>query len=153
VANTYSQVFLQVVFAVKFRQNLILPEWKGDLHKYLSGIIRAKGHKAIIVNGVENHIHAFIGLKPGMAISDLVRDIKNNSANFVNDNKWVSGRFSWQEGFGVFSYSQSHVEMVYMYILNQEEHHRKITFKEEYINLLKEFQIDYDEKYLFDWLE
>ena len=153
MAGTYSQVYLQVVFAVKYRRNLISPIWKEELYKYISGIIKSKGHKSIIVNGVEDHVHIFIGLKPNMAISDLVRDIKNNSSRFINENHWLRGKFSWQEGYGVFSYAHSQVENVYNYILNQEEHHRKKTFKEEYLNLLREFQIEYDEKYLFDWLD
>jgi putative transposase len=100
-----------------------------------------------------DHIHAFIGLRPAMSISDLVRDIKNNSSNFINDNKFVKGKFSWQEGYGAFSYSHSHIENVYQYILNQEEHHKKKTFKDEYIDFLTKFNVDYDEKYLFDWIE
>ena len=107
MAGTFSQVYIQVVFAVKGRENLIGNEWKEELHKYISGIITAKGQKAIIVNGVSDHIHCFIGLKPSIAISDLVRDIKNNSTNFVNDRKFIKGKFRWQEGFGSFSYSQS----------------------------------------------
>ena len=154
MAGTYSQVYLQIVFAVKGRQNLIHKDWKEDLNKYISGIITGKGHKSIIVNGVEDHIHAFVGLKPAMEISDLVRDMKNNSTNFINDNNLVKGKkFSWQAGFGVFSYSQSSIRNVYNYILNQEEHHRKKTFKEEYFKFLKEFEIEYDERYLFDWID
>jgi putative transposase len=101
---------------------------------------------------VSDHIHIFVGLKPAMNISDLVRDIKNNSSNFINGNKWVKGKFAWQEGYGVFSYSQSQIENVYQYIANQEEHHSKKTFKDEYIEFLKKFNIEYNEKYLFDWL-
>ena len=100
-----------------------------------------------------DHIHAFIGLSPSMAIADLVRDIKNNSSNFINDRKLVKGKFSWQQGYGAFSYSHSHINNVYQYILNQEEHHKKKTFREEYIEFLKKFEVEYDEKYLFDWIE
>jgi len=131
---------------------LISNEWKEELHKYISGIITAKGQKAIIVNGVSDHIHCFIGLKPSIAISDLVRDIKNNSTNFINDRKFIKGKFRWQEGFGVFSYSQSQIKDVYNYILNQEEHHRKKTFKDEYIEFLNDNQVDYKPEYLFDWI-
>jgi REP element-mobilizing transposase RayT len=152
MAGTFSQVYIQVVFAVKGRENLISHEWKEELHKYISGIITAKGQKAIIVNGVSDHIHCFIGLKPSFAISDLVRDIKNNSTNFINDRKFIKGKFRWQEGFGVFSYSQSQIEDVYNYILNQEEHHRKKTFKDEYIEFLNDYEIDYKPEYLFDWI-
>lgn len=151
--GTFSQIYIQVVFAVKGRENLISKEWKEDLHKYIAGIIKGKGQKSIIVNGMPDHIHAFIGLRPAMSISDLVRDIKNNSSNFINDNKFVKGKFSWQEGYGAFSYSHSHIENVYQYILNQEEHHKKKMFKDEYIDFLTKFNVDYDEKYLFDWIE
>lgn len=153
MAGTYSQLYVQVVFAVKGRENLIAKTWKDELHKYISGIITNKEQKSIIVNGMPDHIHAFIGLKPSMKISDLVRDIKNNSSNFINDRKFVKGRFSWQEGYGAFSYSHSHIEKVYNYILYQEEHHRKRTFKEEYLDLLQKFDIDFNEKYLFEWID
>jgi REP element-mobilizing transposase RayT len=151
--GTYSQVYIQVVFAVKGRENLIGKEWKDELHKYLSGIITGKDQKSIIVNGMPNHIHAFIGLRPSMAISDLVRDIKNNSSNFINEKKFVKGKFAWQEGYGSFSYSHSYLDNVYKYILNQETHHKTKTFKEEYIELLNKFEVEYDEKYLFDWID
>ncbi len=153
MAGTFSQIYIQVVFAVKGRENLIREQWKDELHKYIAGIIKGKEQKSIIVNGMPDHIHAFIGLRPAMAISDLVRDIKNNSSNFINDKKFTRGRFSWQEGYGVFSYSHSHIERVYNYILNQEIHHKKKTFKAEYLELLKKFEIEYNEKYLFEWIE
>lgn len=151
--GTFSQIYIQIVFAVKGRQNLIGKEWKDELHKYISGIITNKGQKSIIVNGVADHVHIFVGLKPATAISDLVRDIKNNSSNFINDKKFVKGKFSWQEGYGAFSYAHSQIENVYQYIANQEEHHKKKSFKEEYLDFLQKFEIDYNEKYLFDWVE
>ena len=151
--GTFSQIYIQVVFAVKGRENLIAESWKDELHKYIAGIIKGKEQKSIIVNGMPDHIHSFIGLRPSMAISDLVRDIKNNSSNFINDKKLVKGKFSWQEGYGAFSYSHSHIQNVYNYILNQEEHHKKRTFKEEYLGLLKKFEIEFSEKYLFEWIE
>jgi REP element-mobilizing transposase RayT len=123
--GTFSQIYIQIVFAVKGRENLISNSWKTELHKYIAGIIKGKGQKPIIVNGMPDHIHAFVGLKPAMSISELVRDMKNNSSNFVNDNKFVKGKFSWQGSFGAFSYSHSHVEKVYNYILNQEQHHKR----------------------------
>jgi REP element-mobilizing transposase RayT len=153
VAGTYSKLYIQIVFVVKGRANLISPVWKDELYKYISGIIKGKNQKPIIVNGMPDHVHAFIGLKPSMAISDLVRDIKNNSTNFINDNGLVHGKFSWQEGYGAFSYSQSHIKRVYNYILNQDKHHKKKAFRKEYLELLKKYEIDYNEKYLFDWLE
>jgi REP element-mobilizing transposase RayT len=152
MTGTYSQIYLQVVFAVKGRENLIAQSWKDELHKYISGIIKEKEQKPIIVNGMPDHIHAFIGLKPSMRISDLVRDIKNNSSKFINEKGWIKGKFSWQEGYGVFSYSHSHIDRVYRYILNQEEHHRKKTFKDEYLELLKKFEIEFKEAYVFDFI-
>ncbi|MEQ8679792.1 MAG: transposase, partial [Cyclobacteriaceae bacterium] len=120
--------------------------------KYISGIIENKNQKSIIVNGVEDHVHIFVGLKPSMALSDLMRDVKNNATNFINEKKWLPGKFSWQEGYGAFSYSHSQLNNVYQYILNQEEHHKKQTFKEEYLAFLNKFEIPYDERFLFDWL-
>lgn len=152
MAGTFSQVYIQIVFAVKGRENLISKAWKDDLYKYIAGIIKGKEQKPIIVNGMSDHIHAFVGLKPSMPISDLVRDVKNNSSKFINENKLVKGKFSWQEGYGAFSYSHSQIESVYNYILNQEEHHKNKTFKDEYLDLLKKFEIEYKEKYLFEWL-
>ena len=140
--GTFFQVYIQIVFAVKGRENLIQKTWKDDLHKYISGIIKGKGQKPIIVNGMPDHIHAFVGFRPSMNISDLVRDIKNNSSNFVNDHKLVKGKFSWQEGYGAFSYSKSHVPQVIHYIQQQEQHHQKKTFLEEYREFLEVFEID-----------
>jgi REP element-mobilizing transposase RayT len=150
MAGTFTQLYIQIVFAVKGREKLIAKSWKLQLNEYISGIIRNKNQKAIIVNGMADHIHVFIGLKPSISISDLVRDIKNNSSNFINKSKLVPGKFSWQEGYGAFSYSHSHISKVYNYILNQEKHHRKKTFREEYIDLMMKFNIPFDEKYLFD---
>ena len=152
MAGTFSQIYIQVIFAVKGRENLIGKQWKDELHKYIAGIIKGKEQKSIIVNGMPDHIHAFIGLRPSMAVSDLVRDVKNNSSNFVNEKKLVRGKFSWQDGYGAFSYAHSQIETVYNYILNQEEHHKKKTFYEEYIDFLKQFEIEYNEKYLFEWI-
>ena len=151
--GTFSQVYIQIVFAVKGRENLISKVWKEELHKYIAGIIKGKDQKPIIVNGMADHIHAFIGLRPSMQISEVVREIKNNSTNFINEKGFVHGKFSWQEGYGAFSYGHSQIDKVYNYILNQEEHHKKTTFREEYMGLLKKFEIDFDEKYLFEWLE
>jgi putative transposase len=153
MAGTYSQIYIQVVFAVKGRGNFLLNPWRDEVFKYISGIIKGKGQKPIIVNGVKNHVHLFIGLKPSMAASDLIRDVKNNSANFINDSKFLKGKFSWQEGFGSFSYSHSQIEQVYNYISHQEEHHKQKTFREEYLDFLRKFEIDYDDRYLFDWEE
>jgi len=153
MAGTFSQIYIQIVFAVNGQTNLLQKPWREEVFKYMSGIIKGKNQKPIIVNGVANHIHLFVGLKPSMSISDLVRDVKNNSGNFINDRKFIRGKFSWQEGFGSFSYSHSQIEQVYQYILNQEEHHHKRTFKEEYLDFLKKFEVEYDERYLFEWYD
>jgi len=153
MAGTYTQIYIQYVFAVKGRENLLQKPWRDEVFKYMAGIIKGKGQKPVIVNGVENHVHVFVGLKPAMSISDLVRDIKNNSTNFINEQKYVDKRFQWQEGYGAFSYAHSQINDVYQYILNQEAHHAKKTFHEEYLDFLQKFEIEYDERYLFDWLE
>jgi putative transposase len=153
MAGTFSQIYIQIVFAVNGRENLLQKPWRDEIFKYISGIIKSKNQKPIIVNGVANHLHLFVGLKPSMPISDLVRDVKNNTSDFINERKFIRSRFSWQEGYGAFSYSHSHIDQVYHYILNQEEHHRKKTFKEEYLEFLHKFEVQYDEKYLFEWIE
>jgi REP element-mobilizing transposase RayT len=151
MAGTYSQIYIQLVFPVNGRKNLLQKPWRDEVFKYIAGIVKGKNQKSIIVNGVANHVHLFVGLKPSISVSDLVRDIKNNSSNFINEQKFVRGRFSWQEGFGSFSYSHSQIEQVYQYILNQEEHHKKKSFREEYLDFLKKNDVEYDEKYLFEW--
>ncbi len=153
MANTYSQIYIQIVFTVSGRRNLINHAWKDELHKYIAGIIEGNGQKSIIVNGMPDHIHAFVGLKPSMAISNLVRDIKAGSSNFIHTQNFVRGNFSWQEGFGAFSYNHSQIDRVYNYILNQEMHHKKFNFREEYYRFLKEHNISSDERYLFKWIE
>jgi len=142
-----------VVFAVKGRENLIKKEFRTEIFEYIAGIIKGKNQNPIIVNGVGDHVHLFVGLRPSMSISDLVRDVKNNSSNFINSKKYVAGRFSWQEGYAAFSYSQSQIDSVFNYIQNQESHHQRRTFREEYLDMLVKFQVQYDEKYLFDWIE
>ena len=153
MAGTFSQLYVQVVFAVKGRENLIRKEFRTEIFEYIAGIIRGKNQKPIIVNGVGDHVHLFVGLRPSMSISDLVRNVKNNSSNFINSKKYVAGKFSWQEGYGAFSYSQSQIDSVFNYIKNQESHHQKRTFREEYLDMLEKFKVSYDEKYLFDWIE
>ncbi|HBG86154.1 MAG TPA: IS200/IS605 family transposase [Marinilabiliaceae bacterium] len=153
MAGTFSQIYIQCVFAVKGRENLLQNSWGDEVFKYMAGIIKGKNQKSIIVNGTADHVHIFVGLRPTMSISDLVRDIKNNSSNFINEQKFIKGRFAWQEGYGAFSYAHSQIENVYKYISNQEEHHRKKSFKEEYLNFLKKFEIEYNEKYLFVWMD
>jgi putative transposase len=151
MAGTFSQLYVHLVFAVKGRQNLIMDEWKDELYKYIAGIIKSKNEKPLIINGMPDHIHIFVGLTPSYMISTLVNQIKSNSSGFINAKKLSSSKFYWQEGYGAFTYSQSHVGLLYNYIANQSEHHKKATFKQEYISLLKKFEVNYNEKYLFDW--
>ncbi|BFM42846.1 IS200/IS605 family transposase [Flavobacterium sp. CFS9] len=150
MANTYHQVYIQAVFAVKYREALINSEWKSKLLSILGNLINETGCKTIIVNGTENHVHCFLDLKPNVSISELMKTVKEKSSKYINDHKLTKSRFEWQEGYGVYSYSQSHIDAVYKYILNQEEHHKKQSFKEEYFTLLERFQVSYDEKYLFN---
>jgi REP element-mobilizing transposase RayT len=150
MANTYSQLYIQVVFAVKGRQNLISNIWKDELFKYITGIVTNEGQKLIAINGVSDHIHILIGIKPNKALSDLVRDIKANSTRFINEKAWVNGKFEWQTGFGAFSYSHSNLTNVIRYIQNQEEHHKAKTFKEEYVAFLEAFDVDYKTEFIFD---
>ena len=151
--NTYSQIYIQIVFAVKGRQNLIPNQKREELQKFITGIVKKREQKLLSIYSMPDHIHLLIGLKPSISISDLVRDIKAGSSKFINDKHWVKGKFNWQQGFGAFSYSKSQIDNVIKYILNQREHHKKKTFKEEYIEFLKRFAIEYDEKYLFEWVE
>ncbi len=149
MANTYSQIHLQFVFAVKHRHSLILSNWKQELYAYIAGVIQNQGHKLLAINGMPDHIHIFIGMRPNQSVSDLLQDIKRNSSLWINQKKFVNGKFEWQEGYGAFSYSKSHVKQVVAYIENQEVHHRKLSFHEEYIDFLNKFEIEYDERYVF----
>ncbi len=133
MANTFSQIYIQTVFAVNGRLSLIRPEFKEELYKYITGIVRNNGQNLISINGMSDHVHILIGLKPAMALADLVRDIKADSSNFINKRKWVRGRFSWQEGYGAFSYGHSQLDTIIRYIQNQEQHHRGRSFKDEYL--------------------
>lgn len=151
--NTYSQVYVQIVFAVKRRQNLIAKEHREELHQYVTGIVQNKNQKMLAIFAMPDHIHLLIGIEPVITISDLVRDIKAFSSKFINESKWVSGKFNWQEGYGAFSYSRSQIDHVIKYILQQEMHHQKKKFKEEYIDLLTKFEIDYNSNYLFEWID
>src|SRR2546421_5962102 len=137
MANTYSQIYIQTVFAVEKRQSLITPDFKEDLHKYITGIVTNQGQKRIVINGMPDHLHILIGFKPAMALADLVREIKADSTNFINERRLVHGRFNWQEGYGAFSYGQYQLSRIIRYIENQEAHHRKQSFKSEYMTLLR----------------
>ena len=151
--NTYSQIYIQIVFAVNGRENLISKIHREELHKYITGIVQNRGQKMLSIFCMPDHVHLLVEIKPSITISDLVRDIKAGSSNFINQQYYVNGKFNWQEGFGAFSYSKSQIDTVIKYILSQEEHHKKTTFREEYFDFLEKFEIDYDEKYLFEWIE
>lgn len=153
MANTFSQIYIQTVFAVSNRMSLIKPEFKEDLHKYITGIIRHQGQKLISINGMPDHLHVLIGLKPSMALADLVRDIKADSSTYVNKNRWVRGKFSWQEGYGAFSYGHSQLDTIIRYIQNHEKHHRRRSFKEEYLAWLKKYEIPFEAKYVFEFID
>ena len=150
MANTYTQLYFHTVFAVKGRSNLISKYWKNNLYKYISGVVSNKGQKLMIINGVQNHVHILLGTKPDCKLSDLMRDIKANSSKWINENRLVAGKFEWQRGFGAFSISQSDVKRVIDYINNQEKHHSMQSFKEEYVNLLRKNEIEFDTKYTFE---
>lgn len=152
MANTYHQIYIQAVFVVKYREAVIQKQWKGQLLSVVGNLINETGCKNIIVNGVEDHVHCFFGLKPSVSVSDVMKVAKAKSSKWVNESGLLERRFEWQPGFGAFSYSRSHIKRVYNYILNQEAHHEKQNFREEYIEILKKNGVDYDEKYLFDEL-
>lgn len=153
MANTYTQIHIQAVFAVKKRTGLIQKEWKDELYKYITGIIRAHDHKVLVINGMPDHLHVLFGMRPVQSLSDLMQDIKGSSSKWINEKKFMKEKFEWQEGFGAFSYSKSQVSNVIDYIQNQEIHHHKATFLEEYKQMLLEFEIEYDERYIFKALE
>jgi len=149
MANTYHQVYIQTIFAVKYRKALISKEWQATLFAIIGNLINETNCKTIIVNGVEDHVHCFIGLKPVVSIAELMKTIKSRSSKYINDHSLTPQRFEWQEGYGVFSYSQSQIANVYKYIQNQETHHKKQTFRDEYLSFLEKFNVAYDEQYIF----
>jgi REP element-mobilizing transposase RayT len=151
--NTFSQIYLQFVFAVKHRQSLIPKGHKEELHKYITGLVSKRKAKMLAVHCMPDHTHLFVGFKPVISISDFIKEIKVESNEFINNKKWVADKFRWQEGYGVFSYSHSHIGNVVKYIHNQEEHHRIKSFKHEYHDFLNKFDIRFEEKYLFDFIE
>lgn len=152
MSDTYSQMYVQVVFAVNNRTALIHESWEAELFKYITGVIKNKGQKLLVINGVNNHIHLLINMKPNCCLSDLVREIKKTSTQFINEKEFVKNPFKWQEGFGAFTYGYSQISTVIQYIENQKNHHKIKTFKDEYIAFLNAFQIEYENKYLFDWI-
>jgi putative transposase len=151
--GTFTQLYVQIVFAVKNRDAYLEPNIRKRIFQYMGGIINEMNHKTIIINGVSNHVHIFLGLNPAISISDTVHDIKRSSSLFINNEKLCRYKFAWQEGYGAFTYSHSQIPNVYKYIDAQEEHHKKRTFKEEYLQFLKKYEIQYDERYIFDFFE
>ncbi|MXN92747.1 IS200/IS605 family transposase [Flavobacterium sp. Sd200] len=150
MANTYYQIYIHIVFAVKGRDNLISTRWKEELYKYIAGILKNEGQKLIAINGMPNHVHILVGLQPTIALSNLVRDIKANSSRFINEKQWIAGKFEWQQGFGAFSCSHSQLTKVINYIQNQEEHHKVKTFREEYVEFLEAYNNDFKGEYIFE---
>jgi putative transposase len=153
MANTYTQIYIHIVFAVQGRQSLIGRKHNDELQKYITGIVSGQGQKLIAINNMPDHFHILVGQRPNIALSDLVRQIKAGSSGFINDRRWVPGKFSWQEGFGAFSYSHSQIGTVIRYIQNQQEHHQRKSFSQEYVELLKRFNVSHDERYIFQPVE
>ena len=153
MAGTFSQIYIHVVFAVKGRENLIGRAWEEELYKYITGIVQNKDQKMLAINGMPDHVHFLIGMKPSCCLSDLVREVKKASNDFINERRFSKYRFQWQEGYGAFSYSHSSLDSVIRYINNQKEHHRKQSFREEYMAFLKRFQVEYKDEYLFEWID
>ncbi|OFX30874.1 MAG: transposase [Bacteroidetes bacterium GWA2_32_17] len=153
MANTYSQMYVQIIFAVQGRQNIIKEKHRDELEKYICGIINNKKCKPLALFCNPDHTHILLGLHPTISVSDITRDIKASSSKFIKEKKWILGKFNWQDGFGAFTYSKSQIDNVAKYILNQAEHHKKRTFKDEYLSILKKLEIEYDEQYLFEWYD
>ena len=151
--NTYTQIHIQFIFAVKYREGVIHSSWKDELYKYITGIVQNNKHKMICINGMPDHIHLLLGVRPTPSISDLMQDIKGSSSKWINEKKFLKGKFEWQEDYGAFSYSKSHIKNVCTYIENQEQHHKKKTFRQEYLEVLEKFEIEYDDKYLFEFYD
>jgi REP element-mobilizing transposase RayT len=152
MANTYTRIYLQLVFSPMGHENVIPVKHKEELQKYTTGIIQKRKHKLLAVNFMPDHIHIFIGYQPSQPLPDLLRDIKANTSKFINEKRWLPGKFRWQEGYGAFSYGYSQINDVVQYVNTQEEHHKKASFKDEYLKLLEKFNVDYDPKYLFEWI-
>jgi putative transposase len=149
MSNTYTQIHIQCVFAVKYRKSLIQSDWKEPLHQHITGIVKNYGHKVLAINTMPDHLHLFFGFRPNQSLSDLMRIVKSESTQWINDKQFTPAIFQWQEGYGAFSYSRSHVKKVIEYVLNQEEHHLKRPFLDEYEEFLKQFEVEYDQRYIF----
>ena len=153
MGDTYTQLYIQLVFAVKGRNNFIQHAWEEELYKYITAVVQNDRHKMLAINGMPDHIHIFLGLNPAFSISDLVKDIKRASNNWINKKEFTKGKFEWQSGYGAFSYGKSQLDQVCKYVLNQKTHHAKLSFKDEYIKLLKLFEIDFKDEYLFEFYD
>ncbi|MBL0052094.1 MAG: IS200/IS605 family transposase [Bacteroidetes bacterium] len=153
MANTYSQITIHAVFAVKNRENFISKDWRDNLHQYISGIITSKGAKSLAVGGWKDHVHILFGMPVTTNVSDFMSTVKANSSGWVNDQRFIKSKFQWQSGYGAFSFSKSQRDIVIKYIMNQEEHHRAKTFKEEYLKMLNDFDVAYEDKYLFEFYD
>ena len=153
MANTFTQIYIHSVFTVKNRECIIRPNWEEELYKYITGIVQNNGHKLLAINGMPDHIHVFVNMQPAQAVSEMIQKIKANSSRWINQNKLVKGKFTWQEGFGAFSYSISQIDQVVKYIMNQKEHHRKESFRDEYMKILHQFEIEFKDNYLFDFFD
>lgn len=151
--GTFTQIYIQLIFSPLYREALLHPPIRPDIFRYMSGIITNLGHKSIIVNGMADHVHLFIGLNPKLSISETVKEVKRASSLFINQQKFFPGKFQWQSGYGGFSYSQSHIDRVYQYILNQQEHHKKKSFRDEYMGFLKKYNIEFEKQYLFEFFD
>lgn len=149
MANTYTQLHIQAVFAVQNRQSLIKDHWEDELYRYISGIIQNNGHKVLQINGMPDHVHILIGMRPAQSLSDLIKQVKQDSSKWINNKAIVNGRFSWQAGYGAFSYSKSQLPGVIRYIQDQKEHHKSVTFQEEYVKLLESYHVEFDNRYIF----
>ena len=150
--STFSQIYIHVIFAVQGRENLIDPSYKDELEKYMTEILTRKEQKLYAISCMPDHVHFFVSMQPNIGLSDLVRDVKNNVSRFINQKDWMKEKFRWQKGFGAFSYGHSQIDRVVKYIQNQETHHSNRKFKQEYLEMLDKFQVSYDNKYLFEWL-
>jgi len=153
MANTYTQLYIQYVFAVKGRENLIREHYREELEKVMCGIVTNHKCKTYAIYCNPDHTHIFVGMHPTIAPAKLMEQVKSGSSNWINNKKIILGKFSWQDGYGAFTYSKSHIDNLVKYVLNQPEHHKKIPFKEEYLSFLNKFEVDYDSKYLFEWYD
>jgi putative transposase len=153
MANTYTKIYIQAVFTPKQREHIIHPKWEDELCKYITGIVQNNGHKMLAINGMPDHIHLFFGMKPVQSVSKLISEVKSNSSRWINEKHFVRGKFSWQEGFGAFSYGHSQLDDVIEYVMNQKQHHKKRSFKEEYLSFLRKFDVDFNSEYLFEFFE